>query len=349
MTELTVLNGAAIQSLLTIPMAVRAVEQAYLEKSTGGAALWPMVFHEFTPGAADLDIKSGHMNGLGLYGMKVVSWFGDNPAKDLPALYGTSLLFDIHTGAPRALLNAGPITDFRTGAAGAVGAKYLARPDAGTLLMAGTGALAPYLIAAALYCLPQLKTVYVANPHHPERSAAACAAIVPHVEKLLAACGGCHAAITAAPSLETAAKQSDVILTATPAREPFLKAEWVRPGTHISCVGADMTGKQEIDSALFSAARVFGDDAAQCLSVGECEIPYKNGIFDGTLCDIGGVISGAAPGRTGVEDITIFDSTGIALQDISTAAACWTPPGRTARARPSPSDPQAFPLGGSLC
>lgn len=179
MTELTVLNGAAIQSLLTIPMAVRAVEQAYLEKSTGGAALWPMVFHEFTPGAADLDIKSGHMNGLGLYGMKVVSWFGDNPAKDLPALYGTSLLFDIHTGAPRALLNAGPITDFRTGAAGAVGAKYLARPDAETLLMAGTGALAPYLIAAALYCLPQLKTVYVANPHHPGRSAAACAAIVP--------------------------------------------------------------------------------------------------------------------------------------------------------------------------
>ena len=126
MTELTVLNGAAIQSLLTIPMAVRAVEQAYLEKSTGGAALWPMVFHEFTPGAADLDIKSGHMNGLGLYGMKVVSWFGDNPAKDLPALYGTSLLFDIHTGAPRALLNAGPITDFRTGAAGS-GNKILAR------------------------------------------------------------------------------------------------------------------------------------------------------------------------------------------------------------------------------
>ena len=162
MTELTVLNGAAIQSLLTIPMAVRAVEQAYLEKSTGGAALWPMVFHEFTPGAADLDIKSGHMNGLGLYGMKVVSWFGDNPAKDLPALYGTSLLFDIHTGAPRALLNAGPITDFRTGVAGAVGAKYLARPDAETLLMAGTGALAPYLIAAALYCLPQLKTASIA-------------------------------------------------------------------------------------------------------------------------------------------------------------------------------------------
>ena len=321
MTEMTVLNGAAVEELLTIPMAVKAVEQAYLEKSKGDAALWPMVFHEFDPGHADLDIKSGNLDGLGFYGLKVVSWFGANPEKGLPALYGTSLLFDLATGAPRALLNAGPITDFRTGAAGAVGAKYLARPEAKTLLMAGTGALAPYLIAATLYLLPQIKTVYVTNPHHPAQSAAACAAIVPQVEKLLSACGGCHAAIIAAPDLEDAVRHSGVILTATPAREPFLKAEWVQPGTHISCVGADMSGKQEVESALFSAARVFGDDAAQCLSVGECEVPCKTGVFSGEICEIGNVISGTAPGRTSASEITVFDSTGIALQDISTAAA----------------------------
>lgn len=321
MTELTVLNAAAIEELLTIPMAIEAVEQAYTEKAKGDAALWPMVFHEFDPGHADLDIKSGNLNGLGFYGLKVVSWFGANPEKALPALYGTSLLFDLATGAPKALLNAGPITDFRTGAAGAIGAKYLARPNAKTLLMAGTGALAPYLIAAALYLLPQLETVYVVNPHHPENSAAACAHIVPIVEKLLSACGGSRAAIAAASDLEAAVKQSDVILTATPAREPFLKAEWVRPGTHISCVGADMAGKQEIDSALFAAARVFGDDAAQCLSVGECEIPYKAGVFSQLHGEIGEVITGGKPGRTSDTDITIFDSTGIALQDIATAAA----------------------------
>lgn len=321
MTEMTVLNGAAIEKLLTIPMAVEAVEQAYLEKNKGDAALWPMVFHEFDPGHADLDIKSGNLDGLGFYGLKVVSWFGANPDRSLPALYGTSLLFDLATGAPKALLNAGPITDFRTGAAGAIGAKYLARPDAETLLMAGTGALAPYLIAAVLYLLPQIKTVYVANPHHPAQSTAACKAIVPQVEKLLSACGGCHAAIIAAPDLEEAVKQSDVILTATPAHEPFLKAEWVQPGTHISCVGADMSGKQEVESALFAIAKVFGDDTAQCLSVGECEIPYKTGVFSGDICEIGSVISGAASGRTNASDITIFDSTGIALQDIATAAA----------------------------
>ena len=182
-----------------------------------------MVFHEFDPGHADLDIKSGNLDGLGFYGLKVVSWFGGNPDKGLPALYGTSLLFDLATGAPKALLNAGPITDFRTGAAGAIGAKYLARPDTETLLMAGTGALAPYLIATTLYLLPQIKTVYVTNPHHPAQSAAACETIVPQVEKLLSVCGGCHAAIAAAPDLEEAVKHSDVILTATPAHEPFLK------------------------------------------------------------------------------------------------------------------------------
>lgn len=189
------------------------------------------------------------------------------------------------------------------------------------LLMAGTGALAPYLIAAALYLLPQIKTVYVTNPHPPECSAAACEAITPQVEKLLSGCGGCHAATAAAPDLEKAVRHSDVILTATPAREPFIKAEWVQPGTHISCVGAYMPGKQEVDSTLFASAKVFGDDTAQCLSVGECEVPYKAGVFSGHICEIGGVISGAEAGRTDASDITIFDSTGIALQDIATAAA----------------------------
>ena len=321
MTEMTVLTTTAIKELLAIPMAVEAVEQAYLEKSKGDATLWPMVFHEFDPGRADLDIKSGNLDGFGFYGLKVVSWFGDNPGKELPALYGTSLLFDLATGAPKALLNAGSITDFRTGAAGAIGAKYLARPDAKTLLMAGTGEISPYLIASTLYLLPQIQTVYVTNPHHPECSDSACKAIVPQIEKLLSACGGCHAAITAASNLEEAVKHSDVILTATPARKPFLKSEWVQPGTHISCIGADMSGKQEVDSTLFASAKVFGDDTAQCLSVGECEVPYKTGVFCGKLCEIGSVISGAESGRTCASDITIFDSTGIALQDIATAAA----------------------------
>lgn len=103
--------------------------------------------------------------------------------------------------------------------------------------------------------------------------------------------------------------------------EPYIKAEWVRPGTHLSCIGADLSGKEEVDFELFRAAKVFGDDEGQCLSVGECEIPHKKGILSGLLGEIGGVMAGVVPGRTSQEDITIFDSTGIALQDLASAAS----------------------------
>ena len=120
MSTIRVIGREDIQKVFTVTAALRAVESAYAGKSAGTGRVWPMVFHEFDPGHADLDIKSGDLGGLGFYGLKVVSWFGANPGKGLPALYGTSLLFDLATGAPRALLNAGPITDFRTGAAGAI-------------------------------------------------------------------------------------------------------------------------------------------------------------------------------------------------------------------------------------
>mgnify|MGYP002519691612 CR=1 FL=1 len=322
MSKMTVLNGEDIESLLTVPMAIDAVEQAYLEKSRGQASTWPIVCHDFITGEADLDIKSGNLDGLGFYGLKVVSWFGANPDKGLPALYGTSLLFDLKTGAPKALLNAGPITHFRTGAAGAIGAKYLARPDSKVLTMAGSGALAPYLIACTLYLMPQIEQVCLVNPHNAaQKAASVLPAVTEEVKKLLSDSGKALTAKIEASDIETAVKASDIILTATPAREPFLRAEWVRPGTHISCVGADMSGKQEIESKIFRTAKAFADDEAQCLSVGECEIPHKDGSLSAIAAEIGDVIAGTKPGRTGADEITVFDSTGIALQDIASAAA----------------------------
>ncbi len=320
MPVIKVLSAEDVERLITIPMAIEAVERAYREKHTGQGGTWPMVFHEFDPGRADLDIKSGHLGGAGAYGLKVVSWFGDNPAKDLPALFGTSLVFDLTTGAPKALLNAGPITHYRTGAAAAIGAKYLSRPDAKTLLLCGCGALAPYLVSAALFALPGLERVLLASPRSPEKAEKLCPAITEKVDELLKAGGGRRRADILPVELESGAKQADVIFTATPAYEPYLKAQWVRPGAHLSCIGADMSGKEEVEAELFGTARVFGDDEGQCLSVGECEIPHKKGILYGLHGEIGAVIAGALPGRTAPEEITIFDSTGIALQDLAAAA-----------------------------
>lgn len=325
MSKVTVLGSEDIKKLITTPMALEAVEGAYAQKSRGEGGLWPMVFHEFDPGKADLDIKSGDLGQMGYFGLKLVSWFGANPDKGLPALFGTAMLFDISTGAPCALLNAGGITAYRTGAAAAIGAKYLARADAETLLICGCGELAPYLAAAALYALPQLRSVKLINPHHPEKTAAAVPAIAAEVDALLAACGLTRTAeISPAAELEAAVGESDIIFTATPARAPYIKSAWVKPGTHLSCIGADMSGKEEVEPTLCAKARVFGDDAAQCFAVGECEIPHALGMLGALTAEIGKVITGAASGRTGAEDITLFDSTGIALQDIACSCALLT-------------------------
>ena len=170
MSTIRVIGREDIQKVFTVTAALRAVESAYAGKSAGTGRVWPMVFHEFDPGHADLDIKSGDLESAGVYGLKVVSWYDSNTEKALPALFGTSLLFDLATGEPKALLNAGPITALRTGAAAAIGAKYLARKDAKTLTIVGCGELCPYLAAAALAAIPSIETIYITNPHRPEKA-----------------------------------------------------------------------------------------------------------------------------------------------------------------------------------
>lgn len=321
MAQIRILSRQDIEQLFTLDMALEAVENAYKQKSSGAGSVWPMVFHEFVHGEADLDIKSGDLKTEEIFGLKVVSWYGNNPKQGLPELFGTSLLFDRRTGAPMALLNAGPITGLRTGAAGAIGAKLLARKDSEHLLMAGCGAQSPYLIAATLRAMPQLKSVQIANPRNPEKAAEKLDAISEKVAALLCACD-CKRdyTITAAADLEQAVRESDVILTATPAYEPYIRAEWVQPGTHISCIGADMAGKQELDMEILANARVFGDDETQCRSVGECEKAFQSGKLTRLTAEIGDVLLGKAEGRQNDAQITVFDSTGIALQDLASAA-----------------------------
>jgi len=321
MSTIRILSAADVKALFTLPMAIEAVEKAYLQKHTGQGGVWPLVFHEFDPGHADLDIKSGNLDAEGIFGLKLVSWFGANPDRGLPALYGTSLICDLATGQPKALLNAGPVTDLRTGAAGAIGAKYLARKDSKNLLMVGCGELSPYLIAATLLALPQLQQVTVVNPRHPEKAAQKLEAIKAKVDGLLSAAQCDHSyCMAAAADTEQIVRQADVILTATQSRGALIRREWLKPGTHISCVGADMSGKQEIDETILAEARVFGDDTQQCFSVGECEAAVRAGLLSALDGELGAVIAGAVPGRTDEGQITVFDSTGIALQDLASAA-----------------------------
>ena len=319
MSEVLVLSQEDIAKVLDMKLAIKAVEDVYIQKASGNAEVFPMVFHEFESGVADMDIKSGHLKNDNVYGLKLVSWYLHNEEKSLPQLYGTTLLFDDRTGEPIALLNANGITGMRTGAAGAIGAKYLGRDDSKVLTVVGVGEQAAYQIAACLIAMESITKVYLVNPHNPKSAFEKLEEIREAVDGLLENSDVKRQySLGASEDIGYAIEKSDIIITVTPSMTPLVKSDWLKPGAHISCVGADISGKCEVEAEVHSKARIFVDDLEQSISVGECEIPIRDGYIsrEDILGEIGLVISGEVAGRLDEDEITLFDSTGIALQDL---------------------------------
>ena len=326
MAAITILSASDIEKVFTIADALEAVEDAYRQKAEGKGVAWPMVYAAFDPGVADMDIRSGELAASGLFGLKLTAWFSGNPAQGLPEIYGTTLICDNTTGAPLALLNASAITGLRTGAAGALGVKWLARKDARNLLVAGAGHQSAYQVAAVLAACPTIAHVEVWDPRKTEAPEARVALMREKVAAMLAAAGIERSyEIVAVADGEAACGRADAIITITPATTPIIKRDWVRPGTHISCVGADMEGKQEIESALDAAARLYVDDRAQSVASGELEVAVKEGAIsaDDIVAELGEVIAGKAAGRTSDEQITVFDTSGIAVQDLASSKVAY--------------------------
>ena len=310
MNNIYVLSESDTIKLLEMEEVIEAVENVYREKTLGSGKLFPMVFHEFESQVADMDIKSGTLDDMGVYGLKLVSWFGENRKKNLPMLSGVVMLFDRETGIPLALINAEHMTGMRTGAAGAIGARYLARRDSQVMLMVGAGHQATYQIRAMQTVFPALKKVMVFDPVNMDNASVFVDNFGYKKE---------NTQYIAVENIEAAAGEADIIVTATPSRKPMIMKEWVKPGTHFSCMGSDMEGKQEIDPEILASARLVADDINQSVNVGEFEKGIKEGIIAKTdiICEIGDVISGREEGRESEADITVFDSTGLGLQDIA--------------------------------
>jgi len=243
------------------------------------------------------------------------------------------MLFDGKTGIPQGILSAEHITCMRTGSAGAIGAKYLARKDSESLLMVGAGHQAFFQIAAALTVLNNIRKVTVYDPIDFKFAVDFCNRVKLRLKNEILSkykddkiyfkrlTEKFNITFLATDDIEKSIKEADIIVTATPSRKPLIKREWVKKGTHFNCIGSDMEGKQEIDEKIFSMARVFVDDISQATNVGETEVPIKKGIItkESIVGEIGEVILGKVPGRVSKDDITIFDSTGIAHQDLLTA------------------------------
>ncbi len=326
MTQIRVLSAKEISQVFTVTDALEAVEDAYRQKAEGEATAWPMVYEQFEPGVADMDIRSGELAGSGLFGLKLTAWFSGNPSRGLPEVFGTTLLCDDATGAPLALLNAGAITGLRTGAAAALGVKWLARKDASRLFVVGAGHMSTFMVAATLAACPSIGHVEVWDPRKEEAPVARVELMRGEVQAILEAAGAMREfELVAVADGKAAAGAADAIVTVTPATDPVIQLDWVRPGTHVSAVGADMEGKQELASDLVAAARVFVDDRAQSVASGELEVPVKQGAItpEHIAAELGEVIAGKAQGRTSQDQVTVFDTSGIAAQDLAASRMAY--------------------------
>ncbi len=320
MFKIKVLSKEITESVLRMEDVIDTVKEVYRLKAEGETTVFPLVFHEFSPGKADMDIKSGWLRRNGIFGLKVVSWFGENAQKGLPPLIGTVMVMDASTGAPTGLLDGSHITGMRTGAAGAIGAELLARKNAENLLVVGAGHVAVFQMAAMLERFPKLKKIRIYDGLC-EENARKLAEDMPSILKNRFFQEKTSVAFEAVENLAEATGDSDIIITVTPSHRPLIRKEWVKPGTHFSCIGADMAGKEEIDPEIFADARVFTDDTPQCINVGEIEIPVREGILkkEDIAGEIGEILTGRTEGRQNDQQITVFDATGTALLDLLTA------------------------------
>ncbi|MFV3127012.1 ornithine cyclodeaminase family protein [Niveispirillum sp. KHB5.9] len=285
--------------------AIDAVEQAFIALEQGQAELFPVVTGH--GGAPDrfFAVKSGVVGDRNLAGLKLGTYWPANRVAGLPSHGSTVLLMDTATGFPAALVSATGLTAIRTAAADAVAVRHLARPDAAVLGIVGAGHQAWYDLLAIRHVRP-IKRVLVWN-RDPVRADA----FAQRARGL-----GLDAAAT---SLEETARGADILVTATAAREALVRAQWVRPGTHISAMGADAPGKQELDTALVASSLLVADSIAQSLSIGECQSAARAGLIGpGDVTTLGAVILGK--GRPVPPDtVTMFDSSGTAIQDLAVA------------------------------
>ncbi len=313
MTPTLVLTRSDVQALLGYDDCIAAVEAAFRLHAEG---------RSLAPGVLAVRAREGgfHVKAAGLdlgrlyFAAKTNANFSDNPSRrGLPAIQGVVVLCDAADGRVLAVMDSIELTIRRTAAATAVAARWLARPDAAVLTVCGCGQQGRAHLRALTRVLP-LKRAYAFD--RDEAAARACA------EELGTELG---LEITAVTDHAQAVRGSDVCVTCTPSRRPFLMREQVGPGTFVAAVGADSPDKQELEPALLGAAVVVTDVLEQCALIGELHHALAAGALtrDAVHAELADVVTGRKAGRRSRDEITIFDSTGTAIEDVAAAAVVY--------------------------
>ncbi|MGR3363241.1 MAG: cyclodeaminase [Maritimibacter harenae] len=308
--DIRIVTEAELRGALSLDLSTVDVIEAAFEALAGGTVVMPPILSmELEAANGEVDVKTAYIPGFDGFAIKVSPGFFDNPKLGLPSLNGLMILFSAKTGLVEAVfLDNGYLTDLRTAAAGAVAARHLAPAEVETAGVIGTGVQARLQMQAAHLVRPfERLLVHGRNPDH----AKACA------EDLKDALG---IAVEVCSAEEVAAR-SQLVVTTTPAKEPVLTADMLHPGLHVTAMGSDQSGKNEIEPQALTAADLYVcDRVSQCEVSGELEAARAAGLMQDTPPELGDIIAGKATGRTGPEQVTICDLTGTGAQDTAIAS-----------------------------
>jgi ornithine cyclodeaminase len=292
---------------------VSALESGFVAYSKGNAVVPPVGELLFKDPPGDVHIKYGYLPGSEYYVVKIASGFYRNPEVNLPSSNGIMLLFSQKTGILKCiLLDEGYLTDVRTAVAGAIAVKYLAPRHIQKIGIVGTGVQA----RLQLEYLPLVTSCKHAMVWGRNKA---------NIESYIKDMARTGFSVTAASNTDEIAAKCNLIITATPSTEPLLLAEQIRPGTHITAVGADAGHKQELDPGILKKADLLvADSIAQCCERGDIAHALRNGLITrDRLIELGNVVSRTSPGRTSEAQITVADLTGVAVQDIKIAESVY--------------------------
>ncbi len=284
-----------------------AVESVFAAMARKDAYNFPVIREAIGHADALYGFKSGFDRTSLALGLKSGGYWPGNMDKGLTNHQSTVILFDADTGKVKALVGGNLLTALRTAAASSVSIKHLAPKGAKVLGMIGAGHQSAFQMrSAAEQC--DFEKVIGWN-YHPEQLA--------NLEKVASELGLPYESV----ELDQMGEQADVIITITSSFDPILLNEHVKGGTHIACMGTDTKGKQEVEPSLVARARVFTDEVAQAITIGECQHAVAGGLIkEAGIIEIGAVINGQTPGRTSDDQITLFDGTGVGLQDLAVAS-----------------------------
>ena len=305
-----ILTRQQIEQLVSIPVILDAIEQGFAIYSQGGVVIPPIATLHFDHPPGDCHIKYGYAKNGKYYVVKIASGFHDNPKLGLPAGNGVMLLFDKQTGGLLSiLLDEGYLTDLRTAAAGCIAAKHLAPKNISQIGIVGTGAQAYYQLKL-LSLMTKCRRVMIWG-----RDESKVKTLKDHVNLQ-------EWKIEIAPNLDRLTADCNLIVTTTSSTTPLLFAHQIRPGTHITAIGADDIGKQELDPEIFvKADKVIVDSRRQCMELGDVSYAIKRGLIKKEkLVELGEVVMNNFLGRNSETEITVADLTGIAIQDLQIAA-----------------------------